>query len=423
MTQPNVHLVMDCHAATMATGGAPYGTIRDAALVIEGERIAWIGPRGDLPKSWSERATRTDRLEGRWITPGLIDPHTHLIFGGTRVDEFEARNTGTSYAEIAAAGGGILSTVRATQAASEEDLSAGGADRLRALAADGVCVAEVKSGYGFNLNEELKMLRAAHHAGRLAGVEVVATYLGLHALPPEYRDDRSGYLSYVCDTALGAVAARGGADAVDAFCETIAFTPEETERYFRRAQQLGLKIKLHADQLSDTGGAALAAKYGALSADHLEYTSEAGIAALAAAGSVAVLLPGAYYYLRETKRPPVEALRAAGVPIALGSDLNPGTSPVASLLAILNMALILFGLTPEEALAGVTREAARALGRDDLGTLAPGKRADLAVWDIAHPAELTYWLGRQLCRGRFIAGTPVATPSIPGDFCHGLGAH
>ncbi|MBU6299604.1 MAG: imidazolonepropionase, partial [Alphaproteobacteria bacterium] len=244
MTQRSVRLVMDCHAAAMVEGGAPYGMIRDAALVMEGEQIAWIGPRGDLPKTWSERADRVDRLDGRWITPGLIDPHTHLIFGGNRIDEFEARNTGASYAEIAAAGGGILSTVRATRAASEEDLAAGGAERLRALAADGVCLAEVKSGYGLDLDTELKMLRAARRAGQLAGVEVVTTYLGLHALPPEYRGDRAGYLDHVCNAALPEVAKRGGADAVDAFCETIAFTPEETERYFRRAQQLGLKIKL-----------------------------------------------------------------------------------------------------------------------------------------------------------------------------------
>ncbi len=413
MTISSLRILIDCHVATMTTGGRPYGAIRDAALVVEGERIAWIGARSDLPTAWTERKHHTHHLEGHWVTPALIDPHTHLIFGGNRIDEFDARSSGASYADIAAAGGGILSTVRATRAASEEELAREGADRLRALAADGVCLVEIKSGYGLDRDTELKMLRAARDAGRLSGVEVITTFLGLHALPQEWGNDRTGYVSYVCDTVLPAVAASGLAEAVDAFCETIAFTPEETERYFRRAQDLGFRIKLHADQLSDSGGAALAAKYRALSADHLEYTSAAGISALASAGSVAVLLPGAYYFLRETRRPPIEALRAAGVPIALGSDLNPGTSPVTSLLAILNMAVVLFGLTPEESLAGVTREAARALGRDDLGTLAPGNRADLAVWSITQPAELSYWLGRKPCRGRFIAGVPTTVDEAP----------
>jgi len=397
-------ILTDCHLATMIAGGAAYGAIADAAIAIRGGVIAWCGPVADLPAHLRLGVTVLG-LGGRWVTPALIDPHTHLVFAGTRTREFEARRKGASYAEIAASGGGIHSTVRATRAASEDALVALAAARLALLAEDGAGLVEIKSGYGLDQETEFKMLRAGRRAGEMAHVGVRTTYLGLHALPEEWHKDRSGYVSHVCQDILPALAASGLADCVDAFCEQGAFTPEEVSRFFETARALGFKTKLHADQLSDGGGAALAARYGALSADHIEYTTQSGIAALAAAGTVAVLLPGAYYTLRETQRPAVEALRAAGVPMALASDLNPGTSPISSLLTILNMGVTLFGLSPEEALAGLTREAARALGEhSQTGTITPGKRADLAVWDIDHPAEISYWLGRRLCHRRFIGG-------------------
>ena len=398
-------LLTGCRAATMAPGSrTPYGLIEDAAIGITDGRIAWIGPAGDVP----EDARETQRLGGRLVTPGLIDPHTHLVFGGDRVGEFAARSAGATYAEIAAAGGGILSTVRATREAEAGELVRTAVQRLRDLAADGVTSVEVKSGYGLDFETERKMLLAAREAGRRAGVRVTTTFLGLHALPPEHRDDRGGYVARMRDEILPALAGEGLVDHVDAFAETIAFTADEVASVFEKARELGLPVKLHADQLTDGGGAGLAARYGALSADHVEFASDEGIAAMADAGVVTVLLPGAFYALRETTKPPVDKLRAAGVGMALATDMNPGTSPVASLLTIMNMAVVLFGLTSEEALAGVTREAARALGAaDDLGTLEAGKRADLAVWNAGDPAELSYWLGRRLCAGRYLGGSPL----------------
>lgn len=395
-------LLLDCRAATMEAGATqPYGLIEDAAIALQGDRIAWIGAAAELPPGGQAEAV--DRLEGRLVTPGLIDPHTHLVFGGDRVGEFAARSAGASYAEIAAQGGGILSTMRATREADEAELVRTALPRLHDLAADGVTMVEIKSGYGLDLETERRMLRAAREAGRQAGVRVVTTFLGLHAVPPEYRDRREAYVALVRDGMLPSLHAEGLIDAVDAFAETIGFTAEETASLFERARDLGLPVKLHADQLGDGGGAALASRYGALSADHIEYVSDEGIAAMAQSGVAAVLLPGAFYVLRETRKPPVGKLRAADVPMALATDLNPGTSPVASLLTVMNMAVVLFGLTAEEALAGVTREAARALGLQG-GVLAENARADLAVWNCRDPAELSYWIGRRLCAGRYVAG-------------------
>jgi len=389
-------LVTGAHLATMA-GGPPYGAIRDGALGVAAGRIAWVGPRRDLP----DDATAAEAREagGRWITPGLVDCHTHLVYAGNRAGEFEARLAGASYADIAAAGGGINATVRATREATQDELAQASVPRLAALAAEGVTTVEIKSGYGLDTATELKQLAVARRLAVEQGVDVRTTLLAAHALPPEFAGRRAEYLDLVCRETLPAASAAGLADAVDAFCETVAFTPAETRRVFEAARASGLPVKLHADQLSDQGGAALAAAFGALSAGHLEYTSDDGVAALAAAGSVAVLLPGAFYALRETRLPPVAALRAHRVPIAVATDCNPGTSPVTSLLLMLNMACTLFGLTPEEALAGATREAARALGLPDRGTLAVGQRADFALWDIDAPAELAYRIGGNPCAG------------------------
>jgi imidazolonepropionase len=383
-------LLTDVHLATMTEGRGPYGAISDGALAVKDGRIAWLGAAADLPQR--EAGTVIDG-RGGWLTPGLIDCHTHLVFAGDRAGEFEQRLMGASYEEIARAGGGIASTVAATRKASAKELEASARQRLDALRADGVTTIEIKSGYGLDRDTEIRMLEVARTLGREPGIEVRTSYLGAHALPREYADDRAGYLDLVCERVLPEVRAAGLADAVDAFCEGIAFTPDEVARVFAAARHQGLPVKLHADQLSDLGGAALAARFDALSADHLEYTSEAGAAAMAAAGTVAVLLPGAFYTLRETRLPPIEAFRRHGVPIALASDCNPGSSPLTSLLAVLNLACTLFRLTPEEALAGVTRNAARALGLADRGTLEVGKRADLALWRIGRPAELSYWLG------------------------------
>ena len=384
-------LLRNVHLATMTEGGAPYGAIADGALAVEDGRIAWLGAAADLPHQ--EAASVIDGAGG-WLTPGLIDCHTHLVFGGDRAGEFEQRLAGVSYEEIARAGGGIASTVAATRAASAAELTAAAQARLAALRAEGVTTVEIKSGYGLDRETEIRMLEVARALGETPGIEVRTSYLGAHALPREYASDRAGYLDLVCERVLPEVAARGLADAVDAFCEGIAFAPEEVARVFAAGRRHGLPVKLHADQLSDLGGAELAARFGALSADHLEYASEAGVAAMAAAGTVAVLLPGAFYTLRETRQPPVGALRRHRVPIAIATDCNPGSSPLTSLLAALNLACTLFRLTPEEALAGVTRDAARALGLGDRGTLAKGQRADLALWQIGRPAELSYWLGR-----------------------------
>ncbi|MEQ9198541.1 MAG: imidazolonepropionase, partial [Rhodospirillales bacterium] len=355
--------------------------------VIEGDRIVWVGVLADVPSD-HETQDATD-LGGRLVTPALIDCHTHLVFAGNRAREFELRLEGASYEEIARAGGGIRSTVANVRAASEDELVARSLPRLRAMQADGATTVEIKSGYGLDTQNEAKMLRAARRLGDMTGMDIRTTFLGAHALPPEYEGRADAYIDLVCNEMLPAIAAEGLADAVDAFCEGIGFTTEQTRRVFEAAKTHGLPVKLHAEQLSDLGGAALAAEYGALSADHLEYLSPDGIRAMAASGTVAVLLPGAYYFLRETKLPPVQALRDAGVPIAIATDCNPGSSPVTSLPLMLNMACTLFRLTPEEALAGVTRNAAKALGViADRGTIEVGKRAEFAVLEVASPGEL-----------------------------------
>jgi imidazolonepropionase len=395
-------LLIDCHAATMVEGGAPYGVIEDAAVVISDGRIAWIGPCIDLPPVQAET---TERLDGRWLTPGLIDCHTHLVFGGDRSGEFEQRLGGATYEEIARAGGGIVASVKATRAASEDELFASTMARLEGLKATGVTTVEIKSGYGLDLDSELKMLRVARRIGREGGVRVRTTYLGLHAVPPEHGSDRGAYVDKAVDEILPTAHAEGLVDAVDAYCEPIAFSLDEVSRLFDRARALGLPVKLHADQLSDGGGAALAARYQALSADHIEYATEEGVAAMAKAGVVAVLLPGAFFMLRETQAPPVALLRAHGVRMAVATDCNPGTSPIVSMTDALNLACVQFRLTPEEALAGATREAARALGlQDNTGVLQAGQAADLAAWDISRPGELAYWLGKPMLHGRWIDG-------------------
>lgn len=380
------------HLASMA-GDDAYGAVEDGALAVCDGRIAWVGRRRDLPAGVHAAEHRDGA--GRWATPSLIDCHTHLVFAGDRAAEFEARLGGASYEDIARAGGGILSTVRATRAASEDELVTAAVPRANALAAEGVATIEIKSGYGLDTPTELRLLRAARRVGVEANVRVRTTCLALHALPPEFQHDRRAYVRGVVDDLLPAVAAEDLADAVDVFCERIAFTPGECAQVLGRARELGFAVRVHADQLSDGGGAALAAGHGARSAEHLEYASEAGVAALARAGTVAVLLPGAYVLLREKQAPPVDALRRRGVPIAIATDCNPGTSPVTSLLAMLPLAAAAFRLTPAECLAGVTRTAARALGLErDLGTLEVGKCAEFALWDVNHPRELAYWLGR-----------------------------
>jgi imidazolonepropionase len=402
------HLWVNLRLATMAPGGEPYGAIADGAIGVAGERIVFVGERDALPAPPDRLAAIVHNGGGRWMTPGLIDCHTHLVFAGARAREFELRLTGASYEEIARAGGGIVSTVAATRAADDDALLAAALPRLDAFLREGVTTIEVKSGYGLDTASELKMLRVARRLGEMRPVAVVTSFLGAHALPPGYAGRQGAYVDLVCDEMLPVVAQSGLADAVDAFCETIAFTPDETTRIFTRATELGLKVKLHADQLSDLGGAALAARFGALSADHLEYTSADGVRAMAASGTVAVLLPGANYFLRERQMPPVAAFREAGVPIAIASNCNPGSAPVLSLLLMLSMAATLFRLTPEEALAGVTRNAARALGLADRGILAAGKRADLALWDIDEPAELAYWIGRNPLSAVIQGGVPRA---------------
>ncbi len=378
--------------ATMADGG-PYGAVESAAIAVAGGRIAWLGPTAELPGQPEALARERHDLAGRWVTPGLIDCHTHLVYGGDRAEEFELRLGGASYEEIARAGGGILSTVAATRAAEEETLFETAKPRLAALLSEGVTSVEIKSGYGLERDSELKQLRVARRLGEALPVTVRTTFLGAHALPPEYDGRADDYIEAIA-AMMPEVAASGLADAVDAFCETIAFSPEQTARVFEAARRSGLPVKLHADQLSDLDGAALVARHGGLSADHLEYTNEAGVKAMAEAGTVAVLLPGAFYVLRETRLPPIESFRAAGVPMALATDSNPGSAPVTSLLLMLNMGCTLFRLTPEEALAGVTRNAARALGLGEThGTLEPGKTADFAIWDIERPAELAYRIG------------------------------
>ena len=396
-------LWVNARLATMEPGGAPYGTIDDGALAASNGRIAWVGSRRTLGGAPDSLADRVIDAGGRWITPGLIDPHTHLIFGGDRVADFERRLGGESYAS-SQGGGGILHTVAMTRAASEAALFAAARERLRRMIAAGATTVEIKSGYGLDVETELRLLRVARRLGRESGVTVRVTYLGAHVVPPEFHDARDAYVELICGTVLPRIAREGLADAVDVFCDRIAFSVEESERILGTAKDLGFAVKLHADQIEATGAAALAARLGALSADHLERTGDADIAALARAGTVAVLLPGAYYYLRETHAPPVDALRRHNVPIALATDCNPGTSPILTLPTITNMACLLFGLTPEEALAGVTRNAALALGLRDRGTLRVGMRCDLALWDITSPAELCYWLGGSRCAGTVTAG-------------------
>jgi imidazolonepropionase len=397
-------LLTDVHVATMQPDGAPYGAIPDAAIALRDGGIAWVGPQAALPAGSAKEARS---LDGRWATPALVDCHTHLVFGGNRAAEHEQRLEGASYEEIARAGGGILSTVRATRSASDHELEAQSARRLLALKKDGVGTIEIKSGYGLDLETELRMLRTARALGERFGVTVRTSFLGAHTVPPEFRGRADAYIEHLCDVILPAAVERNLVDAVDAFCEGIAFTPEQLGKLFERASSMGLPVKLHADQLSDSGGAELAARFGALSADHLEYATEKGLRALAAAGTVAVLLPGAYLVLNETRKPPVNALRSCNVPIAIASDCNPGTSPVCSLRAAMVLAVSLFRLTPEECLAGVTREAARALGLTDRGILQAGKRADIAIWNIGHPRELSYWLGLDALDALLINGQNV----------------
>lgn len=377
--------------ATMQRGLPGLGIVERGAVGMADGRIVFVGAAADAPAA---AAAEVIDCAGRWITPGLIDAHTHLVFAGDRIAEFELRQRGASYEEIAHAGGGIASTVRATRAASEGELVASALPRLDALIAEGVTTVEVKSGYGLTLDDEAKMLRAARALAGARSVAVRTTFLGAHALPPEYAGEPDAYIDHVCGAMIPAIAAAGLADAADAFCETVGFTPAQTERVFAAARAHGLPVKLHAEQLSNQHGAALAARYGALSADHLEYLDDDGIAAMAAAGTVAMLLPGAFYFLRETRLPPVAALRAAGVPIALATDCNPGTSPLTSILLTMNMGAVLFGLTTDECLLGVTRHAARALGlAGEAGEIAVGARCDLAIWDIERPSDLVGRMG------------------------------
>ena len=390
--------------ATLA-GPSGWGLIDDGALITDAERLVWVGARADLPPNRGHQAHSAEHdLDGQLVTPGLVDCHTHLVYGGQRAREFEQRLQGASYAQIARAGGGVLSTVAATRAASDGELWHGAQARALALMAEGVTTLEVKSGYGLSAEHEARCLRIARLLAHELPLTVRTTCLAAHALPPEFEGRPDAYISAVCQW-LPALKAQGLVDAVDAFCDHIAFTPAQTRRVFEAARQLGLPVKLHAEQLSDQGGAALAAEFGALSCDHLEWLSAAGIAAMARAGTVAVLLPGAYYFLRETRLPPVAALRAAGVPIAIATDHNPGSSPTLSPLLMLNMACTLFGLTPEEALRGMTVHGAAALGLHDRGRLLAGQRADFVAWPLDHPAELAYWLGhhpqaRVICGGQ-----------------------
>lgn len=401
--------ITDCRGATMAEGGATrgggYGLVDDMTILIDGGLIRWAGPRADAPR-WD--AERIERLDGRLVTPGLIDCHTHLVFGGERSGEYERRLEGATYADIARAGGGIAATVRATDALDEAGLVAAARPRLDALLRDGVTTVEIKSGYAGDAAGELRMLRAARALGAEGRVRVRTSFLGLHALPPAFAGRADDWVTEVIDAILPAVVAEGLADAVDAYVEPIAFSPEQAARFFAAAAKHGLPSRVHADQLSAGGGTALAARVRALSADHVEYASAGDVAALAAAGTVAVLLPGAFLTLRETTAPPVAALRAAGVPMAVATDCNPGTSPMASPLLAMNLACTLFGLTPAEALAGTTRNAARALGLGErTGRIASGLSADLATWDVSGPAELSYWLGLGRLHRRWLRGREV----------------
>lgn len=395
-------LWFNVHLATMESGNG-YGTIRDAAIAVKDGKIAWLGAAKDLPNDYAAPITHDG--QGCWLTPGLIDCHTHMVYAGNRSNEFEARLNGVAYEEIARQGGGIVSTVKATRAANEQELMQASLPRVLSSLREGVTTLEIKSGYGLDTDTEAKILRVARQIQRDLPVRVTTTFLGAHALPPEFAGRADDYIDEVCERMLPAIVAEGLADAVDVFCEKIGFTPEQTERVFQAAQAHGLPVKLHAEQLSDQGGAALTAKYQGLSADHLEYLSAEGIAAMQKQGTVAVLLPGAFYFLRETKYPPLAALREAGVAIALATDCNPGTSPMTSPLLTMNMACTLFRMTPLEALQGVTLHAARALGLyEKVGSLSVGKQADFALWNIERPADLAYMIGVNPCVGSVFAG-------------------
>ncbi|SNT73902.1 imidazolonepropionase [Paracoccus seriniphilus] len=398
----NSTLLLDLTAATMVESPNPYGLIEDAAIAVVDGMIAWVGPRVDLPASFESLPRNS--LGGRLVTPGLIDCHTHIVHGGDRAVEFEMRLNGASYEEVARAGGGIVSTVKATRAATEDELLTQALRRVDVLIAEGVTSIEVKSGYGLDIETELRMLRVARAIMANRPIRVMTTFLGAHATPAEYAGRNDAYIDEVCIPALRAAHAEGLVDAVDGFCEGIAFQPDQIARVFDVARELGLPVKLHAEQLSNLGGARLAASYGALSADHIEYLDEDGVKAMAESGTVAVILPGAFYTLRETQAPPIDLLRKHGVPMALATDLNPGTSPLNSLLLTLNMGCTLFRMTPEEALRGATQHAARALGLTDTGTIAAGQRAELAVWDIRHPAELAYRIGFNPLHSRIFGG-------------------
>lgn len=407
-------LWVNARLATMVPGSEPYGAIDDGALAVASGLMAWVGRRNELPGRPEALAREVHDAAGRWMTPGLIDCHTHLVYAGERAGEFELRLAGARYEEIARAGGGIRSTVAATRAADEDALLEAAAGRLAALRAEGVTTVEIKSGYGLDRDTEAKQLRVARRLGEALSLTVRTTFLGAHALPPEYEGRKADYIAFVCREAMPALHRQGLVDAVDAFCERIGFTRQETADVFTAARALGLPVKLHAEQLSDQGGAALAARFGALSADHLEYLSEGGARAMAEAGTVAVLLPGAFYFLGEKRLPPVDLLRRHGVPIAVATDSNPGTSPVTSLLLMLNMACTLFRLTPEEALAGVTVNAAKALGlSSSRGALEVGKAADFVLWDIARPAELAYRIGSNPCHAVVRAGSVVVEEGRP----------
>jgi len=395
-------LLLDCHLATLS-GPEGYGIVEDAALAWRDGRIAWLGPRSQLPGAPASLARDVRECGGDWLTPALVDCHTHLVFGGNRAVEAERRLQGASYEQIAREGGGIVSTVRATRALDDAGLLAESLPRAIALVADGVATLEIKSGYGLDLDSEARMLRVARALGDKLGISVRTSFLGAHALPPEYAGRADEYVDAACDW-LRELHARGLVDAVDAFCEGIGFSPAQTRRMFETARSLGLPVKLHADQLSDLGGAALVAEFGGLSADHIEYSSEDAVRAMARAGTVAVLLPGAFHFLRETKLPPLASLREHGVPMAVSTDLNPGTSPLLSLRLAMSLACTHFRLTPEEALRGATVHAARALGLSDRGRLETGLRADLARWRVRHPSELAYWLDGELLSELIVAG-------------------
>ena len=399
-----------CRLATLSPARPGLGLVEDGLIAANAGKIVYAGPAREAPTGLAAR--QSIDCEGRWITPGLIDCHTHLVYGGNRAEEFELRLAGASYAEIARRGGGIASTVKATRLASEDDLVASAQPRLDALIAEGATTVEIKSGYGLELETERRQLRAARRLGRERSVTVRTTFLGAHAMPPEMAGDKTAYIDAVCHRMLPAIAKEGLADAVDAFCETIAFSADETARVFAAAQALGLPIRLHADQLTNLHGAALAAKFGAVAADHLEFTDEDGVRAMREAGTVAVVLPGAFYFLREKQMPPIELMRRHGVPIAISTDCNPGSSPLTSMLLTMNMGATLFRLTVDECIAAMTREAARALGLfDEIGSLEAGKRCDLAIWDIERPAELVYRMGFNPLQARVWQGNPMERKS------------